>query len=57
MARSVEEYLHRALAEEEAGGGGAVAAAAGGDSGALYARGAFAASKLPTMDAYLTRKV
>ncbi|PSC67647.1 Cyclin delta-3 isoform 1 [Micractinium conductrix] len=56
VARSVEEYLHRALAEEEAGGGGAVAAAAGGDSGALYARGAFAASKLPTMDAYLTRK-
>lgn len=58
LARSLDEYLHRALAEEEAGGGGsAVAQAAGGDAAELYQPGAFAASGLPTLDAYLTRKV
>ncbi|KAL4422026.1 hypothetical protein ABPG77_005456 [Micractinium sp. CCAP 211/92] len=57
LARSLDEYLHRALAEEEQhGGSGAVAAAAGPEGGALYEAGAFGRSGLPTLDAYLTRK-
>lgn len=58
LARSLDEYLHRALAEEEQhGGSGAVAAAAGPEGGALYEAGAYGRSGLPTLDAYLTRKV
>lgn len=57
LARSLDEYLHRALAEEEQqGGAGAVVAAAGPEGEALYEAGAFGRSGLPTMDAYLTRK-
>lgn len=57
LARSLDEYLHRALAEEEQqGGAGAVVAAAGPEGKALYEAGAFGRSGLPTMDAYLTRK-
>jgi hypothetical protein len=60
LARSAAEYLHRALAEEEAAGGGGqgqgpVAAAAGPAGAALYERGAFARSGLPSMRAYLAR--
>lgn len=57
LARSLDEYLHRALAEEEQRGGGGVAAAAGPEGGALYEAGAYGRSGLPTLDAYLTRKV
>ncbi len=58
LARSLDEYLHRALAEAEASGSGsAVAQAAGSDAGELYQPGAVAASGLPSLDAYLTRKV
>jgi hypothetical protein len=58
LARSLEEYLHRALAEdEEGGGGGGVAAAAGSDGAGLYEAGSLAASGLPSLDAYLARKV
>ena len=59
LARSLDEYLHRALAEEESGGsgGGAVAQAAGSDGAALYAPGALEGSAMPSLDAYLTRKV
>ncbi|KAI7837860.1 hypothetical protein COHA_008347 [Chlorella ohadii] len=57
LARSLDEYLHRALAEAEASGSGsAVAQAAGSDAGELYQPGAVAASGLPSLDAYLTRK-
>lgn len=58
LARSLDEYLHRALAEEESGGsgGGAVAQAAGSDGAALYAPGALEGSAMPSLDAYLTRK-
>ncbi|KAI3431528.1 hypothetical protein D9Q98_004578 [Chlorella vulgaris] len=57
LARSLEEYLHRALAEdEEGGGGGGVAAAAGSDGAGLYEAGSLAASGLPSLDAYLARK-
>ncbi|KAL4440277.1 hypothetical protein ABPG75_003278 [Micractinium tetrahymenae] len=57
LARSLDEYLHRALAEEEQGGGaGAVATAAGPEGAALYEAGAYGRSGLPTLDAYLTRK-
>lgn len=54
----MEEYVHRAVAEEESGSGGsgAVAAAAGEEGAALYEVGAYATSGLPTLDAYLTRK-
>ena len=59
LARSVPEYLHRALVEEEAAGGapGAVAEAAGAEGAALYAPGALAASGLPSLQAYLTKAV
>jgi hypothetical protein len=62
LARSLDEYLHRALAEEEhsSGGGGgstAVTQAAGSDGAQLYEPGAFGRSGLPTLEAYLTRKV
>lgn len=57
LARSLDEYLHRALAEAEASGSSAdVTEAAGSDAAQLYQPGAFAASGLPTLDAYLTRK-
>lgn len=58
LARSVDEYLHRALAEEESSGGaGEVAHAAGAEAVLLYSPGALSASGLPNLDAYLTRKV
>ena len=62
LARSLDEYLHRALAEEEhssGGGGGSTAdtQAAGSDGAQLYEPGAFGRSGLPTLEAYLTRKV
>ncbi|PRW39240.1 hypothetical protein C2E21_6976 [Chlorella sorokiniana] len=57
LARSLDEYLHRALAEAEASGSSAaVAQAAGSDAAELYQPGAVAASGLPSLDAYLTRK-
>lgn len=59
LARSLDEYLHRALAEEESNDddSNAVADAAGGDGAALYEAGAVSRSGLPSLDAYLTRKV
>lgn len=58
LARSVNEYLHRALAEEEVlnSGGGAVAAAAGSEALAVYEPGAVARSGLPSLQAYLVRR-
>lgn len=57
-ARSIDEFLARALAEEEAalGGPGPAAEAAGAVGAALYAPGALAASGLPSLDAFLVRK-
>ena len=59
LARSASEYMHRALAEEEerTGGSGPVAEAAGADGRALYEPGAFERSGLPTLAAYLARRV
>lgn len=59
LARSASEYVHRALAEEEekTGGRGPVAEAAGADGRALYEPGAFERSGLPTLAAYLARRV
>ena len=59
LARSLDEYLHRALAEEEhsSGGGTAVTQATGSHGAQLYEPGAFGRSGLPTLEAYLTRKV
>ena len=59
LARSAEEYVARALAEEDlAGGPGpvsmAVAAAGGAD---LYTPGSAAASPMPNVNAYLTKEV
>ena len=54
LARSADEYIHRALCEEDAAGGsGGCSAAAAGQG--LYEGGAFAASGLPSLDSYLTR--
>merc|ERR1719379_2196282 len=59
LARSPEEYVVRALAEEDlASGPGPVAtavAAAGG--GSLYKAGSAAASPMPNQNAYLTKEV
>ena len=59
LARSPEEYVVRALAEEDlASGPGPVAtavAAAGG--GSLYEAGSAAASPMPNQNAYLTKEV
>eukprot|EP00887_Chlorella_sp_A99_P002465 scaffold10.g2465.t1 len=60
LARSIDEYLARVLAEEDARGagpGGPLAAATGPEGAQLYAPGTFAASGLPTLEAFLTRKV
>ncbi|KAK9834153.1 hypothetical protein WJX81_003350 [Elliptochloris bilobata] len=57
-ARSTDEYVHRALAEEdERGGPGPLAAAAGEDGGALYEAGAVRSADLRArgLGAYLTR--
>jgi hypothetical protein len=67
LARSPDEFVHRALAEEEeeaeaaaAGGSGAapgpVARAAGAAGAALYEPGARARSGLPSLAAYLARR-
>ena len=60
LARSPEEYLHRALAEEDSrqGQAGAVAAAAaaGSEGGGVYEQGAVSSSGV-SLEAYLTRKV
>lgn len=63
LARSAEEYIHRAMAEEEEEAGataegshGPVAAAAGDEGAALYEPGAAQRSGLPSLAAYLTRK-
>jgi len=59
VARSVGEYVHRALVEEEvAGAGAAVREAAGPDAAAAgYAAGAVAEAGLPSLDAFLVRRV
>eukprot|EP00271_Cylindrocystis_brebissonii_P018218 TRINITY_DN5066_c0_g1_i1.p1 TRINITY_DN5066_c0_g1~~TRINITY_DN5066_c0_g1_i1.p1 ORF type:complete len:401 (+),score=67.40 TRINITY_DN5066_c0_g1_i1:110-1312(+) len=59
MSRTIEEYLLRLLAEEDGGGGpGPMAAIAREEGrGDLYEAGTFAASGIPRMDAYLTKKV
>lgn len=58
LARSIDEYLARALAEEESalGGPGPAAEAAGAAASDLYAPGALASSGLPSLDAFLVRK-
>ncbi|KAK9864929.1 hypothetical protein WJX84_001472 [Apatococcus fuscideae] len=58
MARSVDEYLHRALAEEDEaanGQGGPVEECVGTSGQELYRRGTFASSPHKTMSAYLIR--
>ena len=61
LARSPDEYLHRMLAEADASGDAgayrAVAEAAGEYGVRLYQQGDVAASKLPTLNAYLARRV
>ena len=59
LARSPEEYVVRALAEEDlAGGPGPVAAAvAAVGGGGLYEAGSAAASPMPNQNAYLTKEV
>ena len=59
LARSPEEYVARALAEEDlAGGPGPVAAAvAAVGGGCLYEAGSAAASPMPNQNAYLTKEV
>jgi hypothetical protein len=62
LARTADEFLHRAMAEEDAAsasaasGEGPVSKAAGAAGAAVYQHGAFAASGLPSLEAYLTRK-
>ncbi|KAK9818753.1 hypothetical protein WJX74_009152 [Apatococcus lobatus] len=58
LARSVDEYLHRALAEEDEaakGQGGPIEESVGPSGQELYQRGSFASSPHKTMPAYLTR--
>lgn len=65
LARNADEYIHRALAEEDCQTGAdgmradasrPVADAAGAEGRALYQTGAFKASGLPALRAYLARR-
>ena len=58
LAKSPEEFIHRALVEEDvAGTSGRIAESAGEVGGALYRRGDFAASKASSVDVYLMKNV
>lgn len=58
LAKSPEEYIHRALVEEDvAGCSGRICESAGEVGSSLYQRGNFEASKLSSLDVYLMKKV
>lgn len=61
LGRSPDEYIHRVLAEADASGDedafNVLGQAAGEYGLRLYQQGDVAASKLPTLNAYLTRRV
>lgn len=61
LGRTPDEYLHRVIAEADVSGDaeafGAISEAAGEYGLRLYQQGDMAASKLPTLNAYLTRRV
>ncbi|KAK9809015.1 hypothetical protein WJX72_007933 [[Myrmecia] bisecta] len=57
VARTTDEYLHRALAEEDvASGPGQIAEAAGPSGREVYVPGAVASAKQVHLQAYLTRR-
>ena len=60
LARSADEYIHRALAEEDVKikeGHKPISVAAGSHGRSLYEEGAVARSGLPSLEAYLVRRV
>lgn len=61
LARTPEEYIHRALVEEDAdtksSSGGQVAESAGTLGRSLYVKGDFRASNLSSVDVYLMKQV
>jgi hypothetical protein len=61
LARTPEEYIHRALVEEDtdtkSSSGGQVAESAGTLGRSLYVKGDFGASKLSSVDVYLMKQV
>ncbi|KAK9915951.1 hypothetical protein WJX75_006382 [Coccomyxa subellipsoidea] len=57
LARSTDEYIHRALCEEDAAeSSDSLASAAGQEGRDIYQAGAFRSSGLGSVDAYLVRK-
>lgn len=58
LAKSPEDYIHRALVEDDvAGSSGRIAESAGEVGSALYRRGDFEASQSSSLDVYLMKKV
>jgi hypothetical protein len=58
LAKSSEDFIHRALVEEDAAGtSGRIAESAGEVGSTLYRRGDFEASKSSSVDIYLMKKV
>lgn len=58
LAKSPEEYIHRALVEEDvAESSGRISESAGSVGRSLYRLGEFKASKMSSMDAYLMKNV
>lgn len=61
LAKTIEDYIHRALVEEDARLGQEdfrkVAEAAGEEGAGIYTKGSFLASKLPKLDVYLMKMV